>query len=63
MMLQKIMPSPLTAMGRPHILAPVPTPTPSHAPASVPPPAHYNNSLVRLGQYGQLSLEMLQIYD
>ncbi|MBA0584256.1 hypothetical protein Gorai_015078 [Gossypium raimondii] len=47
-------------MGRPHIPAPVLAPTPSHTPALVPPPAHYNNSLVRPGQYGQPSPGMLQ---
>ncbi|KAH1106553.1 hypothetical protein J1N35_010321 [Gossypium stocksii] len=66
MRLQKIRPPPLTPMGRPHIPAaapapvPAPAPAPSHAPASVPPPAHYNNSLVRPGQYGQPSTGMLQ---
>ncbi|MFQ6627010.1 hypothetical protein Gotur_004736 [Gossypium turneri] len=47
-------------MGRPHIPAPVLAPTPSHTPALVPPPAHYNNSLVSPGQYGQPSPGMLQ---
>ncbi|TYI15414.1 hypothetical protein ES332_A08G184300v1 [Gossypium tomentosum] len=63
MRLQKIRPPPLTPMGCPYIPAsasvpapaPAPAPALSHAPALVPPPAHYNNNLVRPGQYGQPS--------
>ncbi|GMJ12504.1 hypothetical protein like AT1G32610 [Hibiscus trionum] len=54
MRLQKIRPPPLTPMNRPH------NPAPAHAPAPVPPPAHYNSSLARSGQYGQPSPGMLQ---
>ncbi|GMI96175.1 hypothetical protein like AT1G32610 [Hibiscus trionum] len=58
--LQKIRPPPLTPINRQLIPPPGMVPASARAPAAVPPPVLYNNSFVRLGQYGQPLPTMLQ---